>query len=217
MVSLVSGEVSTVNRKIICGSKISKEIVVRGWIMLKFWPGIILLQLVTLVLFYLMSELELEIDLGASQLWLTIGLVELLFSVLAAFWFASIARQCHQDELETVKEEHAQEREKIRVNAERAKTRIVNKSHKEMLKETRRAHAGANIKVGAAFAGALALGGIMISTQFVTFGLLLLTTAGGGLAGYLARGRQMALLGNKGGAGRLSFKNIGKKPPEKLE
>jgi hypothetical protein len=180
--------------------------------MVKFWPGIILLQLVTLALFYVMGETELD----ATQLWLTIGLVELLFSVLAAFWFAAIARQCHQDELETIKEVHAREREKIRVNAERQKTRIVNKSHKEMLKETRRAHAGANFKVGAAFAGALALSGLMISTQFITFGLLLLTTAGGGLAGYLARGRQIALLGNKGGAGLLPFK-MGRKPPKKLE
>ena len=181
--------------------------------MLKFWPGIILLQLVTLALFYVMGEIKLDV----TQLLLTVGLVEILLSVLAAFWFAAIARQCHQDALETVKEEHAREREKIRVNAERAKTRIVNKSHKEMLKETRRAHAGANMKVGAAFAGALALGGLMISTQFVTFGLLLLTTAGGGLAGYMARGRQMALLGDKGGAGRLLFKKFGKEPTKKLE
>jgi len=122
---------------------------------------------------------------------LTIGLLEILFSVLAGFWFSSMARQRHRDELETLKEEHAREREKIRVNAERQKARIVSKSQKQILKEARRAHAAANFKVGAAFAGVLAFGAVMLYSQFVTFGLLIMTAAGGGLAGYLARGKLM--------------------------
>jgi len=156
--------------------------------MLKFLVGILLLQMGTIALYYSATQTGLE----NSQLILTIGLLEILFSVLAAFWFSAIARQRYREELETAREEHAREREKIRVNAERQKARIASKSQKQLLKETRRAHAAANFKVGAAFAGALAFGGIMLYSQFVTFGLLILTTAGGGLAGYLAKGKQIA-------------------------
>ncbi len=161
--------------------------------MLKFLIGILLVQAGTIALFFAVTRTGLE----NTQLMLTIGLLEVLFSVLAAFWFSSIARQRHREELETAKEEHAREREKIRVNAERQKAMIVSKSHKQLLKETRRAHAAANFKVGAAFAGALAFGGVMLYSQFVTFGLLILTTAGGGLAGYLARGKQIARIRHK--------------------
>ena len=161
--------------------------------MLRFLAGIVLVQLVTIALFFSATRSGLD----NTQLMLTIGLLEILFSVLAAFWFSSIARHRHMDELGTIKEAHAREREKIRVNAERQKSRIVSKSQQQILKETRRAHAGANFKVGAAFAGALALGVVMLYSQFVTFGLLVLTTAGGGLAGYLARGRQAVLVRKK--------------------
>ena len=181
--------------------------------MLKFLVGVVLVQLVTIALFFAVTRTELD----NTQFMLTIGLLEILFSVLAAFWFSSIARQRHRDELETVKDAHAREREKIRVNAERQKSRIVSKSHQQILKETRRAHAGANFKVGAAFAGALALGGIMLYSQFVTFGLLILTTAGGGLAGYLARGKRIALTRKKELAQQQQRKILHNKSIEKLK
>jgi hypothetical protein len=161
--------------------------------MLKFLSGIIVVQLVTIALFFAVTQAGLD----NTQLMLAIGLLEILFSVLAAFWFSAIARHRHQDELEALKETHAREREKIRVNAERQKSRIISKSHQQMLKETRRAHAGANFKVGVAFAGALAIGAFMLYTQFVTFGLLIMTTAAGGLAGYLGRGKQIAMAEKK--------------------
>lgn len=155
--------------------------------MLKFIGGIVTVQLGTLALFYGAYQA----DPGNNRILPIIVLLELLFCVLMAFWFSSMARQRHQDELNTLREEHARERERIKVNAERQKARVISKSHKEMLRETRRAHAAANFKIGAAFVGALAFGGIMLYSQFVTLGLLVLTTAGGAMAGYLARGRQM--------------------------
>ncbi len=161
--------------------------------MLKYFTAVLLVQCITIALFFAITRTDLE----NTQLVLTIGLLEILFSVLAAFWFAATARQRYQQELETVKDVHAREREKIRVNAERQKSKIVKDSQQQILKETRRAHAGASFKVGAAFAGALAFGALMLYTQFVTFGLLILTTAGGGLAGYLARGKQAALARKK--------------------
>lgn len=171
--------------------------------MLKFLPGILLIQGVTIALFFAVMRAGLD----NTQLVLTIGLLEILFSILAAFWFSAMAKHRHRDELETIKEEHAQEREKIKVNAERQKSKILSKSQKQILKETRRANAGANFKAGAAFAGALTFGGIMLYSQFVTFGLLILTTAGGGLVGYLARGKQFA---------RTRKKNITTRPQQKI-
>jgi len=172
--------------------------------MMKFLIGIILVQTGTIALFYAATKAGLD----NTQLMLTIGLLEILFSVLAAFWFSSMARQRHLSDLESVKESHAREREKIRVNAERQKARIISKSQKQLLKETRRAHAMANFKVGAAFAGALVFGSIMLYSQFVTFGLLILTTAGGGLAGYLAKGRQVTLARKKERLGSNAQKQI---------
>ncbi len=157
--------------------------------MVKFFLSILTVQLITIALFFA----AMQAGLANSQLVLTIALLEALFSVLATFWFSALARQRYHNELESLKEEHFKEREKIKVNAERQKSRILSKSQKEMLKESRRAQAAANFKVGAAFAGALIFGAIMLYTQFVTFGLLVLTTAGGALTGYLARGRQIAL------------------------
>ncbi len=168
--------------------------------MVKFFFGILLVQSVTIALFFA----AMQAGLDNTQLMLTIGLLEALFSILAAFWFSSIARQRHRDELAGIREEHAREREKIKVNAERQKARILSKSHKEILNESRRSQTAANLKIGAAFAGALLFGGIMLYTQFVTFGLLVLTTAGGGLAGYLAKGRQIALVRKKEKNKRLS-------------
>ncbi len=161
--------------------------------MLKFFFGTLLVQLVTLALFFAVTRSGLD----NTQLMPAIGLLELLFTVLMAFWFSALAKQRFQDELDNIRESHARERENLKINAERQKARVINKSHKELLKQTRRAHAAANFKIGAVFTGALAFGAVMLYSQFVTFGLLILTTAGGSLAGYLARGRQIALAKKK--------------------
>ena len=166
--------------------------------MLKFFGGVLVVQMVTIGLLFAATRTGIE----DTQLRLTIGLLEILFSVLAGFWFLSMAKHRHRDELDSVKEQHAREREELRVHAERQKARVVNKSQKQLLKETKRTHAAANLKVGASFAGALGFGAIMLYSQFVTFGLLVLTSAGGGLAGYLARGKMM----EKSRKGLLSVK-----------
>jgi hypothetical protein len=166
--------------------------------MLKFFGGVLVVQIVTIGLLFAVTRTGIE----DTQLRLTIGLLEILFCVLAGFWFLSMARHRHRDELDSVKEQHAREREELRVHSERQKARVVNKSQKQLLKETKRAHAAANFKVTMSFAGALAFGAIMLYSQFVTFGLLILTSAGGGLAGYLARGKMM----EKSRNGKLSIK-----------
>ncbi len=101
-----------------------------------------------------------------------------------------MADNIHKDTLAKTVEKHAREREKIHINAERQKTKTLKNSHKEILKESRRSNRKANIKVGSILVLAAAVGGVMLFTQFITAGLLIMGTAGGGLADYLGRMRQ---------------------------
>ena len=67
---------------------------------------------------------------------------------------------------------------------------MVKKTKKQIEVEARRAKTKANIKVGGAIAVAAGFGVMMLLTQFVTLGLLTLTTAGGAVGGYLVRSRK---------------------------
>lgn len=152
--------------------------------MLKFLPGILLLQIITVAL-VLIAPTEL-----ANWGWLRLAIPVLIAGFLTAFWFGAVAAHQRKDEINRLQECHAKERETIRVNAERAKAKVVKQAHKETLQEVRRTSTQANIKVGLAFAGMAGLGGLLLLTQFITLGLLTLTTAGGALGGYVMRIRQ---------------------------
>ncbi len=152
--------------------------------MLRFIPGILLLQVITIA-FVLIAPADL-----ASWGWLRLAIPVLIAGFLTAFWFGSIAAHHRKDEISRLKEYHAKERETIRVNAERAKTRLVKQAQRKTLQEVRRSSRRANIKIGLAFAGAAGLGVLLILTQFMSLGLLTLTTVGGALGGYLLRIRQ---------------------------
>jgi len=152
--------------------------------MLKFIPGILLLQAVTIAL-VLMASAHLE-----NWGWLRLAVPVLIVGFLTALWFGSIAAHQREDKISRLKERHAKERETIRVNAERAKNRLIKQSHHKTMQEVRRSSRRANIKVGLAFAGAAALGGLLILTQFMSLGLLTLAAVGGALGGYTLRFRQ---------------------------
>lgn len=151
--------------------------------MFRFLPGIIVVQIATVALVLATMES------GNKGYWISLGVIALITSLLAAFWFNAIAGQMHKDAVAQAKEAFAEEREKIRVKAEKDKLRLVERSHKRVAKETNRAHAKANLKVGAAFAAAVGMGGLMVLAEFLTLGLLTMSTAGGALVGYVARGR----------------------------
>lgn len=152
--------------------------------MLKFLPGILLLQAITVAL-VLIAPVDL-VEWG----WLRLAIPVLIVGLLTAFWFGAVAAHQRKDEISRLRENHAKERETIRVNAERAKARVVKQAHQETMQEVRRTSTQANIKVGLAFAGVAGLGGLLLLTQFMTLGLLTLTTAGGALGGYVMRIRQ---------------------------
>ena len=152
-------------------------------ILFRFLVGIVLIQGAAAVLAYAALSSE------HIQVWLLLGALALIMGVVAAFWFASMAAHSRKDALVRVQESFSREREQIRVKAEREKTRVVRQSHQQIAKERNRAQHKANFKVGASLAAVLALGMMMLLTQFVTIGLLTLTTAGGAVGGYLFRAR----------------------------
>jgi hypothetical protein len=152
--------------------------------MLKFIPGILVLQAVTIALVLFAPE---DLD---NWGWLRLTIPVLIAGFLTAFWFGSIAAHQRKDEISRLKEFHAKERETIRVDAERAKSKIAKQAQRKTLREARRSSAKANIKVGLAFAAAAGLGGLLLLTQFMSFGVLVLTTVGGAFGGYVFRVRQ---------------------------
>ena len=154
--------------------------------MLKYLLGILIIQVATVAMTLA------AIKSGDQELWLAVLLLGLVITLVTAFWFASIASHAKKDALANAKDEFSKEREKLRVNAERQKTRIIRKSHEEIRKETNRAHARSSFKLGAGFIGIVAAGSLMIFTQFLTLGLLTLAVGGGALGGYLMRIRQEA-------------------------
>ena len=152
--------------------------------MLKFLPGILLVQVITVAL-VLMAPVNL-VDWG----WLRLAIPVLIVGLLTAFWFGAVAAHQRKDEISRLRGNHAKEREAILMNAERAKAKIIKQAHQETLQEVRRTSNQAKIKVGLAFTAAAGIGGLLLLTQFMTLGLLMLTTAGGALGGYVLRIRQ---------------------------
>jgi hypothetical protein len=152
--------------------------------MLKYFFAILLIQIVTVAL-VLLAPADLQ-----GHGWLRVAIPLLLVSMVAAFWFNSMASHLRKDHLARADRRFAKEREKIRVNAERAKTRVVKQAQKDIAREAKTTHAKANFKVGAAFAGAIGAGAMMLLIGSMTLGLSILTTAGGAMGGYLYRARK---------------------------
>ena len=151
---------------------------------IKFLLGILITQCATVILVVAAYKTRLE------DTWIFFVLLALTMSFLAALWFASIANHSRKDAVARTKQSFSREREKIRVQAEKEKHKIIKQSHQQISKEKSRMQTKASLKVRAAFVGLVGMGVLMIFTQFVTVGLLTLSTAGGALAGYLARVRQ---------------------------
>ena len=159
--------------------------------MLKYFLGILIIQVATVAMTLA------AINTDNQELWLAVLLLGFIIGLVTAFWFTSIAGHAKKDALAQARDEFSREREKLRVNAERQKTRLIRKSHEEIRKETNRAHASSNFKLGAGFIGIVAAGSLMIFSQFLTLGFLTLAFGGGALGGYLLRVRQEAISRHK--------------------
>lgn len=174
--------------------------------MLRYIPGIVLVQIVTFTLFWVNQGASIE------QLLLRVGLPAVMFSAVTALWLSLIGRMDAEQRNSALREQHAEERmqlnreiERVRSEAlqeasadkaqllERAHTereRLVRQTHKEIMKQERSASRRSNMKVGLAFMGLTGFGVLMLVTQFMTLGLLTITTAGGAMGGYLLRWKQ---------------------------
>ena len=151
---------------------------------LKFLPGIIVGQAVTAVLVVAVMD-------SSSEKHLAVFLaIAVIVSLMLALWFMSIGEQIRKDALLQANDEFAREREQIIVNAEVDKRSMLEQTHDRIVRETNRVHARANLKVGAALAGLVGIGGLLLAVEFVSIGLMTLATAGGMLAGYVMRARQ---------------------------
>jgi len=189
--------------------------------MFKFLPGIILIQLVTCGLIIMAFNWAHDF-----QLVIVVAMIGLITAILSAFWFSSIARSIYHDlqtglreqhaqdretilkeagkekasaiqEKSAMQEMHARERERILVDSEREKSHVLAQSYQKIEKETRKVHAKANFKVGAAFATVVGAGGLLIFSQLVTVGVMFLVASGSGLSGYILRARQERISRNK--------------------
>lgn len=153
---------------------------------LKFLFGIVLAQIATYILVLLSPS-----DLNTFSGMLRFAIPLFFIALVIAFWFSSIAGHHGKDAMIKVKDEFANEREKLRVNAQRAKERVQKEAQQNMMKEAAKTHAKANFKVGAAFAGALGVGALFVFAQMVTAGLLALAATGGVMGGYYWRGKRL--------------------------
>lgn len=174
--------------------------------MLRYLPGILLVQLVTLALFWVNREGTLQ------ELLLRAALPAALIAGVTALWFSALARMQSQQDTTKLTEQHFAEREALNRTIERTRSdamqqasadkariverasqdreKLVKKTHQELLRQERRTSRRANVKVGLAFMSMTALGVIMLITELLTLGLLTITTAGGAMGGYLFRWRQ---------------------------
>ena len=152
--------------------------------MLRFLPGLIIIQLLVALTTWGAMQSGQLIALTA------VGVLILVSSLFYAIWLKAQVQLHSKDEVAKHREKFAREREELRVKAEKEKMKVVKDTQKQYNKETSRANAKANFKVGAAVAGAIGVGSLLVVSQMVTLGLLTLTTAGGGIAGYLVRARQ---------------------------
>jgi len=146
----------------------------------KFLIGILLLQGATALLTYTALKTDLQ-----QTAWLFAALAGSL-GVLVALWFDSVIGSVKEHAMARQQKRHSREREKLRVQAERDKSKLS--------RERKRISGGVTLKTGVAVGGLVGVGVAMVLAQFVTLGLLTISTAGGAALGYSLRSRQEKLI-----------------------
>lgn len=177
--------------------------------MFRYLPGIVLIQVVTLALFW--------VNQGATteNLLLRAGLPAAIIACVTALWLSTLGRMDGERRNAELREKHANEREQLNREIERTRSevlqqasadkaqiqerahvereRLVKQTHKQLMQRERSISRRANFKVALAFMAVSGLGVLMLVTNMLTLGLLTITTAGGALGGYLLRWRQSRL------------------------
>jgi len=172
---------------------------------IKFLVGVFLLQGATALLVMTVQGTDLQ-----NSGWLVIGL-GMLIGVIAALLFSAITSHASQHSLVRASEKFNRQRDRLRRQADKEKTREIREGHRQVLRETRRVQQRSTLKLGAAMAGIAGLGVLLLFTQFMTLGLLAVSATGGALLGYGVRARQHPAIGRNADATveRLSGKPSG--------
>ena len=173
---------------------------------IKFLLGVFLLQGATALLVITTQ------DAGLQRSGWLLAALGLLIGVIAALWFSAIASHASQHSFVRASEKFNRQRDRLRRQAEKEKTREIRDSHKQVLRETRRVQGRSTRKLGvAAMTGIAGLGVLLLFTQFMTLGLLAVSATGGALLGYGVRARQYPAIGQaEETAGSLPGKPVGK-------
>jgi hypothetical protein len=156
---------------------------------MKFLIGVFLLQGATALLLITAQDADLH-----KSGWL-IGLLGILIGVIATLWFSTIASHASQHSFTRASEKFNRQRDRIRRQAEKEKTKEIRDSHLQILRETKRLQNRSTLKLGTAMAGIAGLGVLLLFTQFMTLGLLAVSATGGALLGYGIRARQYPAIG----------------------
>jgi len=127
---------------------------------------------------------------GTQDAWIAALVYLVISSFIFAYWIKLLSEMRVKDATTAEREKFLAERERIKVEAEREKLNMVRDTHKQVSKEAAKASTRANVKVGLIAAAAVVGGVTLIATQMFALGILTLSTAGGGLAGYLIRVKQ---------------------------
>ena len=173
--------------------------------LIRFLIGIFLLQGVTGLLVYTALGTNWQIT------WPLFLLLGGSIGALVALWFSAIVGAERRHAVARASERFFKEREQIRVKAEQQRTNDVRNHERLAAKAAKGGGIGGrlNLKSGAVVGGAVGIGIAMLLTQFVTLGLLTLTTAGGAVLGYGVRARQEKLIGGRRlGGGEKDIKVI---------
>ena len=172
---------------------------------IKFLIGVFLLQGATVLLVLTVQDADLH-----RSGWLVVAL-GMLIGVIAALWFSAISSHASQHSFARASEKFNRQRDRLRRQAEKEKTKEIRDGHRQVLRESRRVRNRSTLKLGTAMAGIAGLGVVLLFTQFMTLGLLAVSAAGGALLGYGVRSRQYPAIGQTpGGAiGRLAAKAAG--------
>lgn len=152
----------------------------------KLFLGLVLLQAVTVLLLYAWWRT------GSTDAALTFGALAVASALFAALWLAALARGHSAAALLRAEGDLARERERQKRLTAEERAKAVERARRQVERETQRVRNRSNVKLYGAFAGIAGLGTLLLLTQFLSLGVLLISSSGGAVAGYLLRVRQEA-------------------------
>ncbi len=150
----------------------------------KFFLGTLLIQGVTAILVYA------ALNNPTAENQMLLAAVGAALGLVGSLWFTTIAGSDKKEALARATERLSKEREKIRVRAEKEKSKIREQTQKQASKRVNLPASKSHFKMGASTLGLVGVGGLLLVTQFVSLGMLVMGVSGGALGGYLMRVRQ---------------------------